>query len=242
MRHYLALMMPAGLAYRLIPALALVLVLAALVAIFIQAPTEATLGDVQRIFYFHVASAWTAFLAFFVVFGAGIAYLRTRALKWDALASSSAEIGVIFTGLALATGSIWAKQSWGSWWEWEPRLATTLLLFLIYLSYLMLRATVEERGRRATFSAVFGIIGFVDVPIVFMSIRWWRSIHPAVVTGRGMDLATSMLPALFLSLAAFTVVYLCLLLLRSSLERSQQQLEEMRQRANQLAGGEVSYD
>ena len=98
MRHYLALMMPAGLAYRLIPALALVLVLAALVAIFIQAPTEATLGDVQRIFYFHVASAWTAFLAFFVVFGAGIAYLRTRALKWDALASSSAEIGVIFTG------------------------------------------------------------------------------------------------------------------------------------------------
>lgn len=236
MRQQLAAVMPKGFVYRLTPAVALVLVLAALVAVFVQAPTEATLGDVQRIFYFHVASAWTAFLAFLVVFVGGIAYLRTRRLRWDIIAASSAEIGVVFTSLALVTGSIWAKHSWGSWWEWEPRLATTLLLWLIYVSYLMLRASVGERGRRAVFSAVFGIIGFVDVPIVFMSIRWWRSIHPAVVTERGMELATSMLPAFFLSLAAFSVAYLCLLLLRSSLEESHQQLEEIKRRVDFFLG------
>lgn len=237
MKSYLPLALPDGPLYRLLPAVALTLVLAALTAVFVQAPTEAMLGDVQRIFYFHVASAWVAFLAFFVVFVGSIAYLRTRSLKWDILAASSAEIGIVFTSLALLTGSIWAKQSWGTWWEWEPRLATTLLLWLIYVSYLMLRATITERSRAAAFSAVFGIVGFVDVPIVFMSIRWWRSIHPAVVTGRGIDLASSMLPAFFLSLAAFTVLYVYLLLVRTTLERSQEQLAEMKRRAGFFAGG-----
>jgi len=215
----------------------LVLFLLALWAVFILAPTEKTLGDVQRIFYFHVACAWTSFVAFFVVFAGGIAYLRTGHLKWDVLAGSSAEIGVVFTSLALMTGSIWAKHAWGSWWEWEPRLTTSLLLWLIYVSYLLLRGNLPERSRRATFSAVFGVVGFVDVPIVFMSIRWWRSIHPAVVSGKGMDMVASMWPAFFLALAAFTLLYVSLMALRTSVEQSKMELELLKQRGQFFVGG-----
>lgn len=215
----------------------LVLFLLALWAAFILAPTEKTLGDVQRIFYFHVACAWASLVAFFVVFAGGIAYLRTRHLKWDVLAGSSAEIGVIFTSLALMTGAIWAKHAWGSWWEWEPRLTTTLLLWLIYVSYLLLRSSLPERSRRATFSAVFGIVGFVDVPIVFMSIRWWRSMHPAVVSGKGMDMVASMWPAFFLALAAFTLLYISLMVLRTSVERSKMEMELLRRQDRFLVGG-----
>jgi len=232
---------PLGRGHRLLGAAALALILAALVAVFVQAPTEKHLGDVQRIFYFHVACAWTAFLSFFLVFVSSLAYLRTRRAAWDMLAVSAAEIGVVFTSIALLTGSIWAKHAWGTWWEWEPRLTTTLLLWLIYVAYLMLRSAIPEASRRATFSAVFGIVGFVDVPIVFMSIRWWRSIHPAVVSGRGMDLDVAMYPAFFLSLVAFSLVFVSLLTLRTALERSRQQLEEMKRRAIFDLGGEVSH-
>ena len=211
-------------------ALAVVLLLAALVEALVIAPTEAEMGDVQRIFYFHVASAWAAFLAFFVVFLGSVAYLRTRALRWDVLAASAAEIGVVFVSVALVSGSIWARSAWGTWWTWDPRLTTTLLLWLIYVSYLVMRGMVEEGQRRATFAAVFGIVGFVDVPIAFMSIRWWRTMHPTVLTGEGFNMESSMLPALFLSLAAFSVVLLCLLLQRADLERFHQEVTELRRR------------
>jgi len=207
------------------------------VAAFIIAPPEAEMGDVQRIFYFHVASAWAGLLAFFVVFLASIAYLRTKALNWDSLAASAAEIGVIFTTLTLVSGSIWARSAWGTWWTWEPRLTTTPLLWLIYVSYLLLRGMVEEGGQRAVFAAVFGIIGFVDVPIVFMSIRWWRTIHPAVVGSEGFDMAPTMLPALFLSVAVFTAIFVYLLLLRTALERSHREAAELRERARWMQEG-----
>ena len=232
---------PMGRGHRALGVAGLTLILAALVAVFVQAPTERHLGDVQRIFYFHVACAWTAFLSFFLVFVGSLAYLRTRKAAWDALAVSAAEIGVVFTSIALLTGSVWAKHAWGTWWEWEPRLTTTLLLWLIYVAYLMLRSAIPEASKRATFSAVFGVVGFVDVPIVFMSIRWWRSIHPAVVTGRGMDLDVAMYPAFFLSLAAFSLVFVYLLVLRASLERSHQQLEEMKGQVTFKLGEEVSH-
>ena len=212
-------------------ALAVLLLLSALVAAFIIAPPEKEMGDVQRIFYFHVASAWTAFLAFFLVFLGSVAYLRTRATRWDVLAASVAEIGVVFTSLTLLSGSIWARSAWGTWWTWEPRLTTTLLLLLMYVSYLLLREMVEEPSRRAAFAAVFGIVGFVDVPIVFMSIRWWRSLHPAVVGSEGFNMEATMLPALFLSLAAFTTVLAYLLLLRTELERCQQGVAELKEHA-----------
>ncbi len=216
---------------------AVLLLPAALVAAFVIAPPEAEMGDVQRIFYFHVASAWAALLAFFLVFVGSIAYLRSRALRWDVLAVSAAEIGVVFTSLALLSGSIWAKNAWGTWWSWEPRLTTTLLLWLIYVSYLLLRGMVEEHGQRAVFAAVFGIVGFVDVPIVFMSIRWWRTLHPAVVGGEGFDMEATMLPALFLSLAAFSVLFACLLALRMGLERAQQEVAALRERLRWMQEG-----
>jgi len=199
--------------------------LLALYMAFVYAPKEATMGDVQRIFYFHVGAAWTALLAFFVVLLGGLAYLRTRDRRWDALALSSAEIGVVFTTLTLATGSIWAKPAWGAWWTWDPRLTTTTVLWLIYVSYLILRSTIDEPERRARFAAVVGIVGFVDVPIVFLSIRLWRTIHPVLVKSEGFEMAPGMVHALLVALLACTLLYAYLLLVRTSLERRRLEVE-----------------
>jgi heme exporter protein C len=210
---------------RVLLAATLAVGLAAIYMAFVYAPKEATMGDVQRIFYFHVGAAWTAFLAFFVVFLGGVAYLRTRDRRWDALAVSSAEIGVVFTTIALAMGSIWAKPAWGAWWTWDPRLTTTTVLWLIYVSYLILRGTIDEPERRARFAAVVGIVGFVDVPIVFLSIRLWRTIHPVLVKSEGFDMAPEMVQALLAALLACTLLYACLLLARTSLERRRLEVE-----------------
>ncbi len=199
--------------------------LLALYLAFVYAPEEATMGDVQRIFYFHVGAAWTASLAFFVVFLGGAAYLRTGDRRWDALALSSAEIGVVFTTIALATGSIWAKPAWGTWWTWDPRLTTTTVLWLVYVSYLILRSAVDEPERRARFAAVVGIVGFVDVPIVFVSIRLWRTIHPVLVKSEGFDMAPEMVHALLAALLACTLLYAYLLLVRTTLERRRLDVE-----------------
>jgi heme exporter protein C len=203
--------------------------LAAVYMAFVYAPKEATMGNVQRIFYFHVGAAWTAFLAFFVVFLGGVAYLRTRDRRWDALALSSAEIGVVFTTIALAMGSIWAKPAWGAWWTWDPRLTTTTVLWLIYVSYLILRGTIDEPERRARFAAVVGIVGFVDVPIVFLSIRLWRTIHPVLVKSEGFDMAPQMVQALLAALLACTLLYAYLLVVRTSLERRRLEVEAAKQ-------------
>lgn len=188
----------------------LVLMLVALYAIFIYAPLEKTLLEVQKIFYVHVGTAWNAFLAFFIVFIASLAFLRTREARWDRLAGGSAEIGVLFTTLVLITGPIWARSSWNMWWTWEPRLTTTLILWFIYLAYLLIRATVGDDSRRGTLAAVFGIVGFVDVPIVYLSVQWWGT-HPVVLGLSGGGLPASMLTALILSVLAFTALYLYLL-------------------------------
>jgi len=203
--------------------------LLALYLAFVYAPKEATMGHVQRIFYFHVGAAWTSFLAFFVVFLGGVAYLRTRDRRWDALALSSAEIGLIFTTITLATGSIWAKPAWGAWWTWDPRLTTTTILWLIFVAYLILRSSIDEPDRRARFAAVVGIVGFVDVPIVFLSIRLWRTIHPVLVKSEGFDMAPEMVHALLAALLACTLVYAYLLLVRTSLERRRLEVEAAKQ-------------
>ncbi|RKY58660.1 MAG: cytochrome C assembly protein [Candidatus Latescibacterota bacterium] len=194
--------------------------IAALYMALVYAPTERTMGPVQRIFYLHVPLAWVSFLAFFVVFCGGILYLRTRDLRWDGVALSSAEVGVLFCTLMLVTGSIWAKAAWGTWWLWgDPRLTTTLVLWLIYLGYLMLRALSEEE-RAARVAAVFGIVGFLDVPVVFFSIRWWHSIHGQIITSEGMNLEPEMVRTLWVCLFAFTLLYGCLLFHRIMLERA----------------------
>lgn len=192
---------------------AFVAMIAALYMALLYAPTEATMGDVQRIFYFHVPSAWVAFLAFFLVFAFSLVYLFQRRKKWDTLAASSAEVGVLFCTLVLLTGPLWAKPAWGVWWTWDARLTLTLVLWLIYVAYIMLRHYLSDPERRATFAAVLGIIGFLDVPLVYFSIRWWRTQHPQPVMAGGEEsgLDPGMRAALFVCLAAFTLLFVVLL-------------------------------
>lgn len=178
---------------------------------FIFAPTEAVMGEVQRIFYFHIAVDWIALLAPCIVFVSSIGYLITGDRKYDIWAASSAEIGVVFGTLVLITGSLWAKPVWNTWWTWDPRLTTFLLLWLIYVSYLLLRANMVESDKKYKLSAVFGILGFIDVPIVWMSIRWWRTIHPVVITSTKINLDPDMQIAMFVSLGTFTLLYAVLL-------------------------------
>ena len=188
------------------------------------------MGEVQRIFYFHVGSAWTAFLAFFFVFLGGVLYLIKKNLFWDYLAAASAEVGVVFTTIVLVTGPIWARPVWNTWWPWgDPRVTTTLVLWLIYVAYLILRSSLGEGEKRARFSAVFGIIGFIDVPIVWLSIRWWRTIHPVVITRTGANLEPEMFQAMMVSVAAFTVFFVALTCLRLAMHLHNSAAEEMAQ-------------
>ena len=187
----------------------------ATVAALVLAPRELEMGDVQRLFYFHVPSAWVALgPGFTVVFAFSIAYLVKGKMVYDRWAAASAEIGVIFCTITLITGPLWAKKAWGVYWIWEPRLTTTLVLWFIYVGYLLLRSLAGEGPRRARLSAVYGIVGWVDVPIVFLAIRLWRAQHP-VLLGKSGALAPGMLAALMISLVAFTLLYVCLLVLRT---------------------------
>lgn len=184
----------------------------ALFLVFVYAPMEATMREAQKIFYFHVASAWLGMLAFFVVFVCSIMYLIKRENKWDIYAYTSAEIGVIFTSIVLVTGPIWARPIWNTWWTWDIRLTTTLIMWFLYLAYGRIRASLGEEGKRAVYAAVFGIIAFIDVPIVFFSIRVWQNyqqtgLHPIVIKAQSTGLAPDMKPAFFFSLFAFTVLY-----------------------------------
>lgn len=209
---------------------ALLAVLAALYGALLVAPTEAVMGDVQRIFYFHMPSAWLALgPSFTVVFVCSIVYLVRKDLRYDRIAAASAEIGVMFTTITLLTGPLWARPIWGAYWTWDPRLTTTLVLWFIYVAYLMLRSASTPGHKRARLSAVFGIIGWVDVPIVFMSIRWWRTIHPLLISGQGMNLDPTMRNVLFFSLAAFTLLYVYLLVVRVRQEEIRSRLDQLRQ-------------
>jgi heme exporter protein C len=218
-----------GLVSRIITVLAGLGVVASLYMVFLFAPTERVMGHVQRIFYFHVASAWVGMAAFFVVFVASIAYLRSLERNWDRLALSAAEIGIVFLTMALITGSLWAKPAWNTWWTWDPRLTTSAVLWTVYAVYLILRGAIEEPVQRGRLSAVFGIIGFIDVPIVFMAVRWWRSMHPVIFHGEGFDLSSRMLTTFIVCLVSFTVLFVTLLLQRYELESLRDQVRDLRQ-------------
>jgi len=207
--------------------------LAALYAALIYAPTERVQGNVQRIFYFHVPLAWTAYLAFFVVMIAGIMYLWKRTPVWDALGRASAEVGLVLTTAMLLTGSLWARPIWGTWWSWDARLTTTLLLWFIYVGYLMLRSSVDDEQKAARYAAVIGIVGALDIPIIHQSVVWWRSLHPesVVMASGGPAMPPSMQVALWVSLAAFTVLYAVLVTLRLRVERLRTDVRLLRRRA-----------
>src|SRR2546428_4473237 len=192
----------------------------------VWAPTDAIQGDVYRVIFVHVPTAWLAYLAFVVVFLASIGWLWTRRPWFDALAVASAEIGVLFTGLFIVAGSIWAKPTWGVWWTWDPRLVTTSIMFVMYVGYLLLRSLSTDFERRATRAAVLGIIAVVDIPIVHLSVLWMNSLHqlPTVLRiGAGPALDASMGATLGVSVIAFTLVYLALLAERMDLERHRQE-------------------
>jgi heme exporter protein C len=199
--------------------LALLTVLVGLYMAFFYAPADALMGDVQRIMYIHVPTAWVAFFAFFVVFVSSLVYLWKRLPEADRLAYASAEIGALFTGLTLIDGSIWGKPTWGIWWTWDARLTTTAILFVIYVGYLMLRSFIEEPDRRARLAALVGIVGFIDVPITYMSVLWFRTLHqPPSIQRGGSSMPDTMLFTLLLNVGAYTLVYLFFLVKRVRIE------------------------
>ncbi len=201
------------------------------------APTEQTMGNVQRIFYYHVPSAWTAFLLFFVNFLASVVYIWKRNAAADAIAAATAEVGVVFCTVVLITGPIWARPVWGIWWTWDARLTTTLVLWLIYVSYLVLRS-YSTGSQTALLAAALAIFGFVDVPIVYMTIRWFRTQHPSPVIGGGSNsgLDPSMWPPLLWNWLAFSMLAVILVVVRYRLQRMEEDVESRHAQAA-LQGG-----
>ncbi len=209
-------------------AVAFLLGLAGYAALFV-APTERTMGVIQRIFYFHVPSAWTGFVAFVLNLIGSIAFLRTRNWKWDHLAVSGAEIGVAFFTVVLVTGPIWARPVWGIWWTWDARLTSSFVLWLLYVCYLLLRTLVEEPERRAIVSAVFGVFAAFDIPLVYFSIRWFRTQHPQpVIASPEGSLDPRMFNVLLLCWAALLAVMVLLIRQRYRMEALRHQVEELR--------------
>jgi heme exporter protein C len=204
--------------------LVLVGMIAALYMAFLQAPQEKTMGDLQRIFYFHVPSAMMGILAFSVNFAASLMFVIKKDRRWDNLALSAGEIGVMFISMVLITGPIWAKPVWFVWWTWSPRLTSSLILWMLYVAYLLIRAYVPDPDRRAMVSAVFGIVAFVDAPIVWFSIRWWRDIHPSPMLETG-GLSSAMRPAFYACVAAFLVLFLYVIRRRYFLESTRYEVE-----------------
>lgn len=207
--------------------LSLALMVTALYLVFVYVPTEQTMGIVYKIFYLMVPMGWLSLLSFLIVFVGSILYLVKRESKWDILAHSSAEAGIIFTTLALLTGAIWAKPVWGVWWAWEPRLTSTLILWLLYLAYFMVRSFATEESRGATFAAVVGIVGFIDLPIIVLATTLWRGMHPEPIIFQG-GLAPSILVTLLVSITAFTALYSLLLIQRVSMKNDETEVKKLR--------------
>ena len=194
-----------------------------LVMAFGVAPRETSQGNVQRIMYVHPPLAWVAYVAFAVVAAASIVDLVRRRPAADRLAHASAEVGVLFTGLAIATGSIWGKPTWGTWWTWDARLTSVAILFVMYVGYLLLRGTIEDRERAARYCAVLGIVAALDMPLVHFSVYWWRTLHqpPSLMKPGGFSGSPAILWPLLVNLAAFTLLYAYLVAKRARLLRAE---------------------
>lgn len=211
-----------------------VLIAIATALVFFYAPMEAVMGNVQRVFYFHVAHAWVGLLGFTVAAVTGLLYLITGNLKWDVVEVAAVEVSLVFFFVAIVTGSIWARPAWNTWWTWDPRLTTAAILELVYAAYLMLRAGIEDPERRARFGAVYVLLGFLSVPLTFLSIRLLRTIHPIVIGGGGsgaegqFDMAPKMLQTLLFSVFTFSVYFVDVLWHRVRLGNLMQKVEQLR--------------
>lgn len=220
---------------RALTAVAGLMLVVALGLALAYAPREVVMGDVQRVFYFHVAAGWVGMVSFLVTALAGVAYLVRRDMRWDVAAVASVEIGIVFILANVVSGSIWARPVWNTWWTWDPRLVTATVMELIYLAYLMLRAGIEDPERRARLAALYGIAGFLSVPVTFLSIRYVRTIHPVIIGSNpsaqgAFDMTPRMVQVFVFSLVTFTVVYAALLWHRVRLERLARSVEEAKRR------------
>ena len=187
---------------------------------------DAVQGQLSRIMYVHVPSAWLAYIAFGVTMFGSAMYLWKESLKWDRLAHSSAEIGVFFTGLAIALGMTWAKPTWGVWWTWDARLTLTAIMFFVYLGYLALRRTTDNLDVRAKRASILGVVAVIQVPLVHFSVIWWRSLHqaPTIIRPEGPEMDTSMVVTLLIAVASFTIMYIAMMIKRIELARLEDQI------------------
>ena len=223
---------PPGLKILDITSILLVLVAAGMV--FFYAPLEVVMGWVQKIFYFHVANLWVGMLGFLVALIGGVTYLCNGDHRWDIVGLAAIEISVIFFFTGIVTGSIWARPIWNTWWTWDPRLTTAAIVELVYVAYLMLRQGIEDPDRRARFGAVYAILGFISVPLTFMSIRLLRTIHPVVIGSGdsaaqgGFDMTSKMLQTFLFSLFVFTVLFVDLMWHRIRLGNLAEKVEQLR--------------
>ncbi len=211
--------------------LSVVLLLAAYALVFGFAPIEKVMGIVQKVFYFHVATAWVGMLGFIAAAITGVIYLRTQNLKWDIITVSAVEISLVFFFITIVLGSTWARPSWGTWWTWEPRLTTAAILEMIYLAYMLLRQGIDDPERRARFGAVYTLIGGISVPVTFVSIRLFRTIHPVVIGSGGgetMGLTRPMLGIMFFSIAVFSVIFITLFWHRIRLGQLADHVEQLK--------------
>jgi heme exporter protein C len=227
-------MEPRPKALSILTVLSVALFLGALGMVFLYAPLEAVMNYVQKIFYFHISNAWVGMLGFIVAAVAGIVYLVTKNMKWDNVELAAVEISLVFFFIAIVSGSIWAKPSWGTWWTWDARLTTAAILEMIYLACLLLRQGIEDPERRARFSAVYTLVGALSVPITFLSIRIWQTIHPAVI-GAGSSgaqgsfgMTPPMLITMFFCLITFSVIFVTLLWYRIRLGQLAEQVAQLK--------------
>ena len=211
--------------------LSLILVLVGYYLSLFYAPTEKVMGDVQRVFYFHVATACVGMVGFILAAVFAVIYLIKKDMKWDMLGVVSVEISLVFFFITIVLGSIWARPAWGTWWTWEPRLTTAAILEMIYLAYLLLRQGIEDPEQRARFGAVYTLLGGLSVPMTLLSIRLFRTIHPVVIGGGGsetMGMTDSMLNVMFYSIIAFTILFITLFWHRIRLGIYQEKVERMK--------------
>jgi len=227
-------MKPQPIALKVLNVVSVLLFLAALGMVFLYAPLEATMNYVQKIFYFHIANAWVGMLGFIAAAVAGVVYLVRHDQKWDIVELAAVEISLVFFLIVILAGSIWARPTWGAYWTWEPRLTTAAILEMVYIAYLLLRQGIDDPDRRARFSAVYTLVGAISVPITFLSIRLFRTIHPVVIgtnsaaSQGGFDMTSKMLATMFFALFTFSIIFANLFWHRIRLGQLAQQVEQLK--------------
>jgi len=228
-------MQPKPVLLKIVDVLAIILLAVSTYLALIFAPTELVMGDVQRVFYFHIGTAWTALLGFILAAVFSIVYLINKDLKWDRLQVAAIEVSLVFFFITIVLGSIWARPAWNTWWTWDPRLTTAAITELIYIAYFMLRQGIDDPERRARFGAVYALIGGLSAPVTFFAIRLYRTIHPVVIGGGnnpeaegGFAMSADMKVAFFFALFAFTIIFIDLFWNRVRLGDLQDKVEQLK--------------